>query len=272
MPIINPPSASFPTSMGRLATVPKSGYTPQVIDQDSSIVIYLPQLPEDIELSRENQYDDNNTFATPDGLFVYKSTNPLEIPLSFSLHAYDDLCPQGPKTLLDIAAALQALQLPASGTFKNAKAASAQQSGNKAADSESTPTPSTNATPAIPDSPSFDLKFPPACSLRLIQAGQGGKGINCVGFVKRVAVKLHGPFLQTSDQANGFNLPSAITCDFVFVHSPLYTNNMQSLGGAQRPIIGPDVYAYFYNTAAVTAAAGLSYFDVGTGSGVTLTK
>lgn len=262
VPINAPRKAIDFNNVARLATLPSSGYS--VAGDEGRVVIYLPHLPEEIELSRENQYFTTSNPAMPDGLWIYESTTALEIPVQFTLHAFDEFCPEGPKTLLDIGARLHSLMLPASNDpFRRTKKPSVIFNQANAVAEETSNllvTPEETATAPI-STGDTSVKFPPTCSLRLIQAGARGLGVHCVGFVKGVKVTLHGPYLQTTDRANSYNLPSAATFGFTFVHNPAYTNFIQS-GGALVQATGPDIFAYFYNTQHLSAASGFKYHDV----------
>lgn len=264
-PILAPrPSVDF-SNMARLATLPPQGYTSNA--DAGKVVIFLPHLPEDIEFSRDNNYDQaGNNPIMPDGLWIYQYTNPQEIPLAFTLHAFDELCPQGSQTLLDIAAKLQSLLLPANNqTLEDrATALAAGQSTAKAVSQELSST-STNPKPGennsgVMNQQTKKIAYPPACSLRLIQAGVRGLGVHCVGFVKNASVTFHGPYLQTEDGANSYNLPTAATYKFTFVHNPSYTNTLQM--GKVVQALGPDIYSYFYNTGHLSPMAKNTYADV----------
>lgn len=247
----------------RSLTSPINAETPE-----GSISIWLPCLPETIELARANHYDQaGNTLVTPDGIWVYQYTEPLEIPLTFHLHAFDDLCPDGAKTLLDIAARLQAMQLPVSNDRTNdyvkaAPKASANLDKGSSSEQKQTLIQLRGAgivtapdTVAVSKDPNF--KFPAACELRLMSAGSRTYGINCVGFIKQTKISLHGPYLNTVDESEGFNLPSAATYEFTFVHNPAYTNALGS--GKLVQAYGPDVYAQLYNTGHLAQLTGNTY-------------
>jgi hypothetical protein len=247
-----------------------------------SIVVWLPHLPEEMEFPRENTFENvGSNIATPDGLWIYKSTSPLELSFDFTLNFRDPLCVQGAKTLLDIGARLQAMQMPISNNplanSKNStgaasnKAASIQASNSANNTVNLSDEASVNAAISAITSQAGDssLKFPPACSLRLIQAGTGELGVNCVGFVKSTSVKLHGPYLQTVDQSEGYNLPSAATYRFTFVHNPAYTNfygstsNQDGVSGiVQSNAFAADIYNYFYSTTYLTDKLNAQYEDV----------
>jgi len=103
-------------------------------------------------------------------------------------------------------------------------------------------------------------KYPPACSLRLIQAGAQGLGVHMIGFVKDTTPIFHGPWMQTADGGNSYNLPTACTYRFTFVHNPSYTNTLQF--GKFINAYGPDIFQYFYNTAHLGPLTQNTYADV----------
>jgi hypothetical protein len=251
--------------MARLSTLPSTGYTSQAAE--GRVTIYMPHLPEEIELMRENSYDESGNIVMPDGLWIYRYTSPLEISLQFTLHAWDDLCPEGSKTLLDLAARLHTLLLPASNdVFRSqTKAPSAQSDSSRGISLnalQGTNVGSEDALASVSNSvsTSSQLKFPPACSLRLIQAGANGFGVHAVGFIKAAGIILHGPFLQTIDSSDTFNLPSAVTYKFTFVHNPSYTGTLQINKFVN--VSGPDVFQRLYNTYQLAAQTGNTYADV----------
>ncbi len=256
-------------SMARLATIPNGRFN-LADERAGRISIWLPHLPDELTLAREASFDNHGAqLVMPDGLWLYKSTAPLEINVAFKLHAFNPLCVEGPKTLLDIAAQLHSLVLPASNdTVFNQQGRSAPGGSmgfgsvsQEAVEVGYGQTFDAGAFNTASRNPA-EFKFPPACSLRLLQAGDRGLGVNCIGFVKSVSVQLHGPYLQTVNSRAGYNLPSAITANFVFVHNPSYTNAL--LGGTSRRLVnayGPDVFEYFYNTAHLAQLANNRYLD-----------
>jgi hypothetical protein len=231
-----------------------SGYSRSIDDYlngdnhvKNSVIINFPAMPEVIELARTTEYRVSPTFVLPDGIHVYKHTNPLEIPITFKLSMYDqEYCTQGALTLLMLAARLHALTLPISasnsgkvsadtvGELRNPDVSKTEPGLEQRAD-ESNLNRSKNFIPP---------SFPVACMLDLIYTGTQSPGIRCVGYIKNASVKLKGPFLQTMDRTQK-NLPSSAEYSFVFVHRPGHTN-------------------VFGNTATDSAAAhsGLTY-DLG---------
>lgn len=254
-------------NMARLSTLPSQNFSTFDQNVEGEVTIYLPHLPEDLELARETNYDNNGSnMVMPDGLHIYQYTSPLEIAFQFTLHAFDDLCPEGSKTLLDIAARLHCMALPSSNDPLSTSAKSppittnpdtiASQEAVQGQRGVFVDKSAINAFSTDDDR----FKYPPACLLRLIQAGPRGLGVNCVGFVKSPSVVLHGPYLQAVDSATTFNLPSAATYKFTFVHNPSYTNLLGS--GKFVNAYGPDILENFYNTAHLAALSQNRYSDV----------
>lgn len=267
-PILKPrPDVDF-KGMASLSTIKTKGFLKTPTNDSGAVVIYIPHLPEDIELNRENTYDNIGSNPTmPDGLWIYQYTSPLELGLAFTLHAYDALCIEGSNTLLDIAAKLHSMELPASNDLllDNSSSLSANISAAKGAAVETQnrfgASPDSNDPNQAPQTSYSQFKYPPACSLKLIQAGASGFGVNCVGLVKSVGVTLHGPYRKTVNSGSEFNLPSAATYKFTFVHNPSYTNDLSSTIKFVNAT-SPDIYAYFYNTAHLASLTGNSYSDV----------
>lgn len=260
-PVAAPRKNLSQASMARLATLPPAGYTSD--NAIGKIVIYLPYLPENLEFPRENTYQARESNQVmPDGFWIYQSTSPLELSMEFTLHYTDPLCTEGSKTLLQIAAMFHALLLPASNSsVRRTQSPPATSTGNSETSVElndlTTQPLSADAAQSI--SKQLNVKFPPACSLRLIQAGAGGFGVNCVGFVKSATPTLHGPYMQSVD-GGAYNLPSAATYKFTFVHNPSYTNYFANVAFVNA--FGPDVYNFFYNTAHLSALAQETYSDI----------
>lgn len=235
------------------------------------VIIPIPHLPENIDIFRENTYSGDSNAATPDGIFVYTSTSPLKIPIEFTLHAWDDLCPEGAYTLLDLAARFQALLLPVSNEPDFGARVAALDTTKDLDTSENgldiriKNTAATKANFGLTSSAALvqnnQIKFPPACGLKLLQASNSGFGIKCVGFIESVKITLHGPYLTGVAGSEVFNLPSSATYNFTFVHNPWYTNKFSKL---MRPVFayGPDVFENFYNTVHLTQLANNSYYDI----------
>ncbi len=241
------------------------------------IVINFPTMPDSIELSRRvNYYNAVKSPITPDGFHVYESTDPLSIPITFTLNAYDDdFCTEqfGPLILLTMAAKLHALAMPIRSGDRNTRLASAPSVAasdvpNGASDAQVRSNTLRIGTGDFTSSPALDhFFFPPACALQVIMGQVGGGtgltdasnsgslGLNCVGFVSDVRVVFKGPWLQGSFSDDGArNLPTEAEFSFTFVHQPGYTNNV--LGANFTNDGGPslitttalDIYQRLYNT------------------------
>ena len=203
--------------------------------------ILFPAINNDIELSRENTYDITSTAVTPDGIHIYSNTAPLEIPIEFTLHYQSPLCEKGPQTLLLYAAQLHALLLPATKSDNLLKATD-QYTRTEAATKVNNISTSVKSDSTQTNDP---FLFPPACRLRLMSDGTKYK-IQCHGFIKRVSVKFHAPYLQTQN-SDANNLPSSATYSFTFVNCPSYTNNPKG-GMSLGQSYGPEVWNSLYST------------------------
>jgi hypothetical protein len=218
-------------------------------------------MPDSVDLARRANYNVLTTFTMPDGFHQYRGTEPLEIPFTFQLHAFDDeYCPQGCFTVLDVAAKLHALVVPIAPRRQSITTRSA----GLAATPGKKPEPEQENDAVSPLGPrdvqpiggETSTYFPVACLLDLIDAGNLAPGIRCVGYVKDVETRLLGPFL--TPPSVGKNLPSGLEARFTFVHRPSHTNRFS---GDQRSdeILIENVQAYandikdrLYNTADLT--------------------
>lgn len=230
----------------RYLAAPKSG-----MSTGSRAVISFPSMPDVIDLARSNDYQVAPIFMAPDGIHRYMSTRPLEIPISFALSIHDkEYCPNGALDLLATAAKLHAMALPISSvTMANSAltvkmAGAAAQFINKNRNGGSVDTKdkltTTGTTPAGADANSVSKQPgvaeqsleegvgeegasttypPPAVLLDLISDGRDSQttmGVYCIGYLANVRVKLKAPWLQPPN--GGKNMPSAIECEFKFVH------------------------------------------------------
>jgi hypothetical protein len=247
-------------------------------EASSSTVIAFPSMPEVIELAREADYRQTSAPYTPDGIHLYKKTNPLSIPISFSLHYQDPFCSQGGLSLLLIAAKLHSLILPINnsadrsnigvtvGNYYPSAATGATGSGKP-------PTPSKDAaappTGGAEESIAFNNNsgqastvFPPACLLDLISVGDrnGAPGIRCYGYVRSVNVKLKGPWMRGAIEygPDGIrNVPTSAEFSFVFVHAPGFSNYFGGTASSPFQLSGlsafaQDVLGNLYNTVPLT--------------------
>lgn len=266
--------------------------------QESSgqVVINFPCMPDTIDLARKANYTNVlQTPVTPDGLHLYSHTDPLVIPISFTLQGFDrDYCQDaGPYMLLSIAAKLHALAMPIhrGGRLDRAATSSAAQAtvaGGRSAEGFF----SGQATAGAPLASNF--AYPPACSLNIILAQLGSSGgttnqsnngaqslgINCVGFLTDVRAVLKGPWLQGTLGSDGVrNMPSSADYSFTFVHQPGHTNVIGEFGFGTSVLTtsAKDIYDRLYNTIGLSRLAnntqiqysGIDAFEVSSSTGRT---
>jgi hypothetical protein len=210
-------------------------------------VINIPAMPATLDLARIAEYRQSSAPYTPDGIHLYKQTNPLEIPFSFTLHFQDPFCSQGGLSLLIMAAKLHALIVPTN-TAANRPVITASvlnyyatNSSDKTA-GKAPVAPQGNSDAGTPAGVSADTTitlngvagqattiFPPACLLDLISVGDrdGAPGVRCIGYIKEVSAKLKGPWLRGA-QPYGYNgirnVPTSGEFSFKFVHAPGFSN------------------------------------------------
>lgn len=231
----------------------------------NAVVINFPSMPKDIELIRKTDYKVISHFAVPDGLHLYQSTAPLEIPFSFELHSSDDeYCDQGALSLLAIAARLHALALPIRGGDVNVSVttiADQPSTGTDGGESLKADTPQINFSRQAPPN------FPVACLLDLIHTGNNSPGISCTGYIKDPSVKLKGPWLRDGT-GKYYNLPTAAEYSFIFVHRPGHTNRLWPTYKGDQPTyqLGLAINAYaddiknrLYNTIGLQQGVDLTY-------------
>ena len=243
-------------------------------DAGGRVVVNFPAMPETLELARQANYENIvQTPITPNGFHLYRHTDPLKIPLKFSLSSNDqDYCGNdGAYALLRIAANLHALTMPILGAGgANAKLGPAP-TPNTDTKPVGTPEQQLLADSAVQLSGYGNFYFPPACLLSITLAsvsGQNALGIFCKGFVERVVTTLRGPWLQGDfKQATTLrNLPSFVDCEFVFVSQPGYTNNFNSwnLGGPTNIVTttADDIYQNFYNDIANVTQPAVTYANL----------
>ena len=189
--------------------------------------IYFPSLPDSIDLTRSAEYYAQSNWAMPDGVHMYKSTAVMCIPFSFRLSAYDEnFCPNGPLTLLAVAARLQSCIVPIGSSSSFATASSSGYGGNSE-QSQNSPTNNTPSTDVADPSANLSnvqkLDPPVTVRLELMSTGSGGPGIACNGYLKDIKTSLLGPYLTGPDSS--YNLPSAGDFGFTFVFHPSHGNN-----------------------------------------------
>jgi hypothetical protein len=252
------------------------------------IIINFPCMPESLELARQSAYNPTTSMVTPDGFHIYDHTDPLRIPLKFSLASVDTdyVGEDGAYALVYIAASLHALVMPVGNSSTTAQASSLPATnGSEAsmvANANSLSTSGQSSTTNTSAGNAAGLYFPPACLLAIMMAtnmpgGRPNMGVNCTGFVERVSVTFRGPWLQgTFDESAPLrNLPSFADYEFVFVHQPGYTNNFPALStaanaaansGAPAPGIiqattAQDIFSSFYLENR-TGASQTTYADI----------
>ncbi len=223
------------------------------------IVIWFPCIKDSIELRRSANFENKGpTLATPDGVWIYKNTEPLKIPIHFELHYNDELCSEGSYSLLSISAKLHALTLPTDSLDSSRLVQQSDKDKNVTTSLEQINLTgmSVNNISAFGSalSTSLDnqvLAWPPACELYLIDSGISDEDTNfavhCRGFVTEVVADLKGPWLKS---ATGSNLPSIGAFSFTFINNPAYGNGIgPKITDYPYPqSFGPDVYAGLYNS------------------------
>lgn len=269
---------------------------PGQAENAGQIVINFPCMPDTIELARRANYTNEvPSPITPDGFYLYNHTEPLSIPISFSLHGFDrDYCrDSGPYMLLSIAAKLHALTMPLHkggrlSSMSSASAVPAQGQGAAPAErpaSVAGPTAAAAvgvgtvaAAVAIVNS---KFAYPPPCVLNIMLAQVGGYvgsvnqsndgvsslGINCHGFVTDVRAVFKGPWLQGNlDTGDIRNMPSSAEFSFTFVHQPGYSNVLGEFGVGTGILTttARDIYQRLYNTADLSDKSRIDYAGLNT--------
>jgi hypothetical protein len=263
---------------GKLVAMPSTSRILQGNDlwgsaEKKGLAIEFPAMPDSIELSRASEYTVATSPFTPDGLHQYMGTRPMEMPISFKLHAFDaNYCQQGALTLLQIAARLHAFVLPITTERVAALATTRTVTKGNKTDDETERTAQTGELAwkayGINSNSAANIYPPVTCWLHLIWADEGMPGISCVGYVKDVRVILHGPYLK--GPGGSFNLPSAGDFSFTFVHRPGHNNsfgsdstNTHAQVGAQVNAYATDVRDSFYNTRNLVYVANYKGLDDG---------
>lgn len=265
---------------GRLVAMPTTNTLEQLqAIQDSSrgfrnvISIDFPAMPDTIELARSADYAVNYNILVPDGIHQYKGTKPMEIPVSFKLHSFDQqYCKKGALTLLQLAARLHSFVLPICTLSKGFMIAP-----------RAVPPTTINGKPddarlqaAASQEPVYEvvgagnnktggIYNPVTCWLHLMWVGNDQPGISAVGYVREVKVQFNGPWLRGPNSS--FNLPTSADFSFVFIHRPGHNNN-QSMTDSQFPptpaqsgqAYADDVKDKLYNTRSLVYAANYQGF------------
>jgi hypothetical protein len=236
--------------------------------------INFPSMPDSLELNRTVEYFIVNSQVMPDGYHQYKWTNPLTIPFSFRLHAFDkDYCPQGSLSVLQVASLLHAMSLPLAqngvGTTVNVTTQMQNPGAAPPTDANANASNGQSATTAqVSNASEGDFAPPVTLRLELIFTDENNPGIVCTGYVKDVKVKLNGPWLRAPGRAQ--NLPTSGDFEFTFVHVPGYGNSSYNLLSSQQgenavgttevaQAFGDDVRQKFYNTVDLTKLSTANY-------------
>ncbi len=165
----------------------------------SLVSINFPSMPDAIELARQAEYLVVPNMVMPDGIHQYKYTNPLSIPFSFKLHAYDkEYCPKGALSILQLAALLQSFALPISNTPQTSLQVTVGQKNpgatpNGETDSLTNRSQSSDSPFSVTPESGSDFSPPVTLRLELIFVDESSPGIVCTGYVKDVRVRLLGP-------------------------------------------------------------------------------
>lgn len=246
-----------------------TGYDP-FAGLSSFVAINFPMMPDSVELSRSVEYLVVNSQVMPDGIHQYKATQPLNIPFSFKLHAFDkEFCPQGALSLLQLASLLHSFSLPLSNTSGTTPlrvtVAQSQPQTPPKGETDSLVSRAQSADNPYNVSPESGADFYPPVTLRLelVFVDEDNPGIICTGYVKDVRVRLLGPFLRGPGRS--YNLPTAAEYEFTFVHVPGYGNNFSIAANTngQDATMGQafatDVKGKLYNTIDITRVSDRSF-------------
>ncbi len=241
---------------------------------ENVISIDFPAMPDQIEIARSAEYLVNYNIVMPDGIHQYKGTRPLEIPLTFRLHSYDQqYCKKGALTLLQLAARLHSFVLPISTFSQGATAVpvlapKVQPDSGKPSDGVQQAQASQNNVFKVQGNGGKNVGSifnPVTCWLHLMWVGETQPGISAIGYVKEVKVVFNGPWLRGPNRS--FNLPSSADFSFVFVHRPGHGNAQAftSTEDANTLLSSGQVYAdamrdRLYNTRDLVDAASYQGF------------
>lgn len=256
---------------GRLVAMPSTRTKTQlerILDNtrgfQNIISIDFPAMPDSIELARSADYYVNYNIVMPDGIHQYKGTKPLEIPISFRLHAMDSqYCKKGALTLLQLAARLHSFVLPIStfsGAFQIAPKADKPTSNDVSQVQANASQDTVFGVTGANNSKTGGIFSPVTCWLHLMWTAADQPGISCVGYVREVKVQFNGPWLRGPNKS--FNLPTSADFSFVFIHRPGH-NNSQATSTSQFPptiaesgqAFADNVNSKLYNTRDLVYAA-----------------
>lgn len=234
------------------------------------VAINFPAMPESIELARSADYLVVNSQVMPDGIHQYKSTNPLNIPFSFSLHAFDkEYCPQGALSLMQTAALLESLNVPLSSagtrTPLRVTVAQSQPATTPGGSTDAQVNRAQSADNPYSVTPESGTDFYPPVTLRLelIFIDEDKPGIVCTGYVKDVKARLKGPWLRGPGRSS--NLPSSGEFEFTFVHVPGYGNNFSitantaGTDASMAQAFADDIRTKMFNTSDLSLLSDRSY-------------
>lgn len=237
------------------------------------ISIDFPAMPDTIELARSADYAVNYNIVMPDGIHQYKGTKPMEIPISFKLHSFDQQYLQkGALTLLQLAARLHSFILPIStfgpGVRVAPYAPPTQTTEGKADDAAIQAAASQEQVYQVVgagNSQNGGIYSPVTCWLHLMWTDNEQPGISAIGYVREVKVTFNGPWLRGPN--NSFNLPTSADFSFIFVHRPGHNNNQRTITSQFPPTIAQsgqafadDVRKSLYNTRSLVYAANYQGF------------
>ena len=246
---------------GRLIVLEKLDNTrPLDTTLGGNVSIDFPAMPETIEFARQTDYKVISNMVVPDGVHQYRYTSPMTIPISFTLHAADaQYCPDGPLTILRVAARLHSLILPfgesnamAVSVGKDAPVVAGRPDAAAAKVGTETSVVHSAAEPEPEFTTSSSARFDPpvTCRLELLFVKDNEPGVVCNGYVKEVRVALKGPWLRGQRQA--YNMPSSADFSFVFMHRPAHYNSFSDktglTAGGQVQAFSEYVLEKFYNT------------------------
>ena len=265
---------------GRLVAMPSTTTLPQltnILDDSRGfrniISIDFPAMPDTIELARSADYAVNYNIVMPDGIHQYRGTKPMEIPISFKIHSFDQqYLKKGALTLLQLAARLHSFILPIS-TFGPGVHVAPLAPDNlplkgratNAVIEKQASQENVYQVVGTGNSKTGGIYSPVTCWLHLMWTGNEQPGISAIGYVREVKVVFNGPWLRGPN--NSFNLPTSADFSFVFVHRPGHNNNQVTVTsqfpnqiGESGQAFADDVRKSLYNTRSLVYAANYQGF------------
>ena len=257
--------STYPHS-GRLIVLDqKTDLTNPTAALENHLSIDFPAMPDVIELSRTAEYEVSHSMSVPDGVHQYMGTKPLEIPISFPLHYNDpEYCAaEGAKTILTLAARLHSFVAPIGNNDTHVNVGrEGEESGQEGAQKQKVDEGESGSRIFLRNKAEIEQELSPPVSLllELMWTEDGGPGIACVGYLKDVNTKFHGPFMRGPGGA--YNLPSRCEYSFTFVHRPGHGNSFRvntTLTGQQPQAYARKIKDNFYNTRDLTAQSGAGF-------------